>query len=75
MFVKNLSIIYSFAQIVRRRRKRRRRRRRRRRLVAPRPGGDFWTLEPWTGHQVEKVSFFAVEIVVEIDGQILGHHQ
>jgi hypothetical protein len=37
MFVKNVSIIYSFAQIVRRRR----RRRRRRRLVAPRPGGDF----------------------------------
>jgi hypothetical protein len=37
MFVKNLSIICPFAQIVRRRR----RRRRRRRLVAPRPGGDF----------------------------------
>jgi hypothetical protein len=34
-FVKKLSIICSFAQIVRRRRKRRRR------LVAPRPGGDF----------------------------------
>jgi hypothetical protein len=33
MFVKNLSIICSFAQIVRRKR--------RRRLVAPRPGGDF----------------------------------
>jgi hypothetical protein len=34
-FVKNSSIICSFAPIVRRRR------RRRRRLVAPRPGGDF----------------------------------
>jgi hypothetical protein len=38
IFVKNLSIICPFAQIVRGRRKRRRRRRR---LVAPRPGGDF----------------------------------
>jgi hypothetical protein len=38
MFLKNLSIICPFAQIVR---GRRRRRRRRRRLVAPRPGGDF----------------------------------
>jgi hypothetical protein len=35
MFVKNLSIICPFAQIVRGRR------RRRRRLVAPRPDGDF----------------------------------
>jgi hypothetical protein len=38
MFLKNLSIIFPFAQIVR---GRRRRRRRRRRLVASRPGGDF----------------------------------
>jgi hypothetical protein len=37
MFLKNLSIICHFAQIVRGRK----RRRRRRRLVAPRPGGDF----------------------------------
>jgi hypothetical protein len=35
MFLKNLSIICPFAQIVRGRR------RRRRRLMAPRPGGDF----------------------------------
>jgi hypothetical protein len=49
MFLKNLSIICPFAQIVRgrrrrksrRRRRRRKRKRRRRRLVAPRPGGDF----------------------------------
>jgi hypothetical protein len=41
MFLKNLSIIYPFAQIVRGRRRRRRRRRSRRRLGAPRPGGDF----------------------------------
>jgi hypothetical protein len=40
MFLKNLSIISLFAQIVRGRR-RSRRRRRIRRLVAPRPGGDF----------------------------------
>jgi hypothetical protein len=29
--------------------------------------------KPWTGHQVEKVSFFADGNVVEIDAQIFGH--
>jgi hypothetical protein len=30
---------------------------------------------PWTGHQVEKVSFFADGNVVKIDAQIFEHHR
>jgi hypothetical protein len=50
MFVKNVSIICSFAQIVRRRR------RRRRRLVAPRPCGDF--VAPGKKQRIKNSQFF-----------------